>query len=82
MGVPASRCGRGCVLVRAEGALRILMNRYGSIRLARVPERVSTTSLVILSIGNSKSFHLGAQGTFDPAVIAPRLTRGSEELGL
>jgi len=41
------------------------MNRYGSIRFAQVPERVSTKSFVVLTIGNSKSNHLGAQGTFN-----------------
>ena len=40
------------------------MNRYGQIRLAHVHERVLTTSFVVLIVGNSKSFHLGAQGTF------------------
>jgi len=34
------------------------------IRFAQVPERTSTESFVILSIGNSKSSHLGAQGSF------------------
>jgi len=42
------------------------MNRYGWIRFAQVPERVSTKSFVVLILGNSKSFHLGAQGTFNP----------------
>jgi len=45
------------------------MNRYGLIRVAQVPERVSTKSFVVLIIGNSKSNRLGAQGTFD----SPRL---------
>ena len=49
--------------VRAKGALQLLINRYG---FAQVPERVSTKSFVVLIIGNSKSFHLGAQGTFNP----------------
>jgi len=49
---------------RAKSALQLLMNRYGSIRFAQVRERVSTKSFVVLIIGNSKSFHLGAQGTF------------------
>jgi len=49
--------------VRVTGALQLLMNRYGEIRFAQVPERVSTKSFVVLIIGNSKSFHLGAQGT-------------------
>ena len=51
--------------VRVKGALQLLINRYGSIRLAHVLERVTTKSFVVLMIGNSKSFHLGAQGTFD-----------------
>jgi len=34
------------------------------MRFAQVPERVSTTSFVVLIIGNSKSNDLGAQGTF------------------
>jgi len=42
----------------------VLMNRYGYIRFAQVPEQVSNKGLVILIIGNSKSNHLGAQGTF------------------
>jgi len=46
-----------------KGALQLLMNRYGSIRFAQVPEQVSTTkSFVVLIIGNSKSNHFGAQG--------------------
>jgi len=49
---------------RVQGALQLLINRYGQIRFAQVPERVSTKSFVVLIIGNSKSFHLGAQGTF------------------
>jgi len=40
------------------------MNRYGSIRFAQVPERVSTESFVVLIIGKSKSNHLGTAGTF------------------
>jgi len=47
-----------------KGALQLLINRYGYIRFAQVPERVSTKSFVVLIIGNSKSFHLGTQGTF------------------
>jgi len=41
------------------------MNRYGKIRFAKVPERVSTKSFVVLLIGKSKSSHLGAQDTID-----------------
>ena len=47
-----------------KGALQLLINRYDEIRLAHVHERVLTKSFVVLIIGNSKSFHLGAQGTF------------------
>jgi len=43
------------------------MNCHGYIRVAQVPERVSTMSFVVLSIGNSKSNHVGAQGTFKGA---------------
>jgi len=42
------------------------------IRFAQVPERVSTKSFVVLIIGNSKSFHLGAQDTFKDVHIAQR----------
>ena len=41
---------------RDKGALQLLINRYGYIRFAEVPERVSTKSFVVLIIGNSKSF--------------------------
>jgi len=41
------------------------MNRYGYIRFAQVPERVLSTSFVVLIIGNSRSNHLGAQGTLN-----------------
>jgi len=53
------------VWVRVKGALQLLINRYGLIRFAQVPERVLTKSFVVLIIGNSKSFHIGAQGTFN-----------------
>ena len=49
-----------------EGALQLLVNRYGKIRFAQVPERGSTKSFVVLIIGHSKSNHFGAQGTFNP----------------
>jgi len=48
--------------------LLILNNRYGKIRFAQVPERVSTKSFVVLIIGTSKSNHSGAQGTFKGAL--------------
>jgi len=37
-----------------------------------VHERVSTKSFVVLIIGNSKSNHLGAQGTFTPTRFLTR----------
>jgi len=50
--------------VSFKRALQRLINRYGYICLAQVPERVLTKTFVVLIIGNSKSFHLGVQGTF------------------
>jgi len=38
---------------RVKGALQLLINRYGYIRLAHVHERVSTPSFVVLIIRNS-----------------------------
>jgi len=46
--------------------MQLLINRYGEIRFAQVPERVLTKRFVGLIIGNSKSNHLSMQGTFDP----------------
>jgi len=46
-----------------KGALQILINRYGKIRFAQVPERASAKSFVGLIAENSKSNHVGAQGT-------------------
>jgi len=37
----------------------------GKIRFAQVHARVLTKGFVVLIIGNSKSFHLSAQGTFN-----------------
>ena len=54
-------------IYRVKGALQLLINRYCQIRLAHVHKRVLTKSFVVLIIGNSKSFHLGAQGTFNPS---------------
>ena len=51
-----------------KGALQLLINRYGSIRFAQIPERVSTTSFVVLTIGNSRSNHFGAQGTLKTTI--------------
>jgi len=51
---------------RVKGALQLLINRYGQIHFAHVHERVSTKSFVVLIIGNSKSNHLGVQGTLNP----------------
>jgi len=50
---------------RFKGALQLLMNRDGYIRFAQVHERVSTKSFVVMIIESSRSFHLGAQGTFN-----------------
>jgi len=64
-----------------KGALQLRGERYRQIRFAQVPERVSTKSFVVLIIGNSKSNHLGAQGTFQSALVVrdggARLTRGA-----
>jgi len=49
---------------RVKGALQLPMNRYGYIRFAQVPERVSIRSFVVSVTANSKLNHLGAQGTF------------------
>jgi len=43
--------------------MQLILNRYGKIRFAQVPERVVTKSFVVLITGNSKSNHLNAQGT-------------------
>jgi len=61
-----------------EGALQLLMNRYGYIRFAHGPERVLTKGFVVLIIGNSKSNHLGAQGYPKPytQLVNPRPTCG------
>jgi len=37
-----------------EGALQLLINRYGKIHFAQVPERVLTKRFVVLIIGNSR----------------------------
>ena len=54
---PVNKCRKRRTGVK--GALQLLMNRYGQIRFAQVPKRVSTKSFVVLIIGNSKSNHLG-----------------------
>jgi len=41
--------------------------------IAHVHERVSTKSFVVLIIGNPKSNHLGAQGTFNPGFTLAEL---------
>jgi len=70
--------------IRRRGALQPRIHRYGLIRFARVHERVSTKSLVVLSIGNSKSNHLDAQGIFNswrlPFLPSP-LSRGLRGAG-
>jgi len=48
-----------------KGALQLLSKRYGRICFAQVPERVSTKSFLVLIIGNPRSNHLGARGTFN-----------------
>jgi len=53
---------------RVQGALQLRIDRYGWIRFAQVPERVSTKSFVILIKGISRSNHLGAQGTVKGAL--------------
>ena len=63
-----AQCSAGAatqLVRRVKGALQLLINRYGYIRLAHVHERVLTKGFVVLILGNSKSFHLGAQGTFN-----------------
>jgi len=55
-----------------EGALQLRMNRCGYTRFAQVPEQVSTKNFVVLIIENSKSNHLGAQGTFKKVPCAPK----------
>jgi len=52
------------MVITLKGALQQLINSYGYIRSAHVHERASTKSFVVLIIGNSKSNHFGAQGTF------------------
>jgi len=47
-----------------KGALQLLIHCCGRIRVAHVDERVLTKRFVVLIMGNSKSNHLGAQGTF------------------
>jgi len=66
---------------RVIGALQLLVNRYGYIRLAHVHERVLIKSFVVLIIGNSKLFHLGAQGTFNPSLVKSGLPSGALDLG-
>jgi len=52
------------VCVHVKGApLQLLMNRDEKNCFAQVPERVSTKNFIVLIIGNSRSIHLGAQGT-------------------
>jgi len=41
-------------VVRVKAARQLLSNRYGQIHFAQVPERVSTKSFVVLSIGDSR----------------------------
>ena len=62
-----------------NGALQLLTNRYGQIRVAHVHERVSTKSLVVLIIGNSESNHLGAQSTFTRCPLLDQIERTSKK---
>jgi len=74
--VPALSLGQRLGLTpRFKGALQLLINRYGKIRFAQVPERISTKSFVVSITGNSKANYLGAQGTFNPN--PPRVHRWS-----
>ena len=59
-------------IYRVKGALELLFNRYGYIRFAHAHERVSSKSFVVLIVGNSKSNHLGEQGTIHPSRVNPR----------
>jgi len=54
-----------------KGALQLLIHRYKKLRFAQVPERASTKSFVVLITGNSKSNHIGAQGTLFPTRPPP-----------
>ena len=63
------RCALSRVRVYFKGALQLFSKRQGSNRFARVPERVLTKGFVCLIIGNSKSNHLGAQGTLNPQAV-------------
>jgi len=58
-------------------AMQLLINRYRYARFAEVPERGSTKSFVVLSIGYSNSNHLSAPGTFN---MNPFLCNGSISL--
>jgi len=59
----AAEGGRQQVM-KLKGALQLIIDRYGQIRIAEVPERILTKGVDVLIIGHSKSNHLGAQGTF------------------
>jgi len=58
---PMATCAYG---FGVQGALQLLLNCYGSIRFAQIPERVLIKSFVVLIKGTSKSNHFGVQGTF------------------
>jgi len=49
-----------------RSAWQLLISRYGYIRFAHVHERVWTESIFVYIMGNSKSNHLGVQGTLYP----------------
>jgi len=67
-------------LLQLKSALQLLMNRYGYIRFAHVPERVSIKSFVVWIRGNSKSNHICAQGTFDPSSLPSCIQRWQSEV--
>ena len=64
-------CGVGGIGLKGE--LQLLSKRYEYIRLAHIHERVLNKRFVVLIIGNSKSNHLGAQGTFNMILPLPIL---------
>jgi len=51
------------------------MNRYDSIRFAQLPEQVLTKSFVGLIIENSRSNHVGAQGTFNRSNLSNKFAK-------
>jgi len=72
---PSYKLHQQFVARRLKGGLQLLIDRYGKIRFAHVHERVSTQSFVVWIIGNSKSNHLGATGTFKGGGPRRRIVR-------